>query len=127
MSTPCPACHKTLLVEDIVVKGYTGVTNLETCGKLIVRRKGHAVAKHRVVALAGIEVQGRLHCEHALTAGHTVIDKKAQWMGDLHATSLVVEAGAVISGGRFKIPEDPLAAFRYQEKEQEEAEAAGGM
>ena len=57
MSTPCPGCHKTVLVEDIVVKGYTGVNNFETCGRLIVRRRGHAVAKHRVVALAGIEVQ----------------------------------------------------------------------
>lgn len=119
MSIPCPSCNKSLLVEDIVVKKYTGVTNLETCGKLIVRRRGHAVAKHRVVALAGIEVEGKLHCEHALSAGQVILMRKAEWTGDLHATSLVVEEGAKITKGWFKVPEDPLADFRFQEEEME--------
>lgn len=115
MSTVCPGCNRKVLVEDVVVKGYTGVVNLETCGKLIVLRRGHAAAQNRIVALAGIEVKGRLHCIHAFTAGRTTIGSKAEWRGDLQALSLVVEPGAVIEGGRFKIPEDPLAEYRHLE------------
>lgn len=127
MSTPCPGCHKTVLVEDIVVKGYTGVHNIETCGRLIVRRRGHAVAKHRVVALAGIEVQGKLHCEQALCSGQVMISAKGEWRGDLKANSLVVESGATINGGWFKVPEDPIAAYRHQEKKKKEKEAEAGQ
>jgi hypothetical protein len=116
MSTSCPGCHKSVLIEDIVVKGYTGVTNLETCGRLIVNRRGHAVAKNRIVAHAGIEVKGRVQCGHALTAGRAVLSGKAEWRGDLHAVSLVVEQGAVIVGGRFRVPDDPLEPHRHQEQ-----------
>ncbi|MFH2000315.1 MAG: hypothetical protein ABIK28_11580 [Planctomycetota bacterium] len=115
-STSCPACNKSVLVEDIVVKTYVGVTNLETCGKLIVKRRGHAAALHRIVALSGIEVDGQLHCEYALTAGPTFIGKKAEWKGDLQSPSLTVEIGSVITGGYFAVPVDPLEPHRHQEE-----------
>ena len=120
MSTSCPGCHKSVLLEDIVVKGYKGVTNLETCGKLIVSRRGHAVAKNRIVAHSGIEVKGRVQCGHALTAGRVTLFGKAEWRGDLRAPSLVVEQGAVIISGWFKVPEDPLEPHRHQEEEQQQ-------
>jgi len=122
MSKPCPSCNKSLLIEDIVVKRYSGLINIETCGKLIVGKLGQAVAKNRIVALGGIEVEGRLDCKHALCAGKVKIGKKAEWKGDLYAVSLEVESGAVIQESRFKIPDDPLAEFRHQEEEQEEDE-----
>jgi hypothetical protein len=31
----------------------------------------------------------------------------------------LVELGAVINGGEFKVPEDPLEPFRYQEQMEE--------
>ncbi|MHC4946136.1 MAG: polymer-forming cytoskeletal protein [Planctomycetota bacterium] len=116
-STLCGSCNKTVLVEDIVVKRYHGVTNLETCGKLIVSRRGHAAAQNRLVALGGIEVKGKVHCPQALCAGKVVLGSKAEWEGDLAALSLVVEAGAVIKGGHFKVPVDPLEPHRHQEQE----------
>ena len=108
MSTLCSGCHKTVLVEDIVVKGYKGVNSLETCGKLIVRPRGHAAAQLRIIALAGIEVEGRLQCKSALTLGCVRIGGKAEWRGDLSAGSLLVEPGAVIKEGYFKVPDNPF-------------------
>jgi hypothetical protein len=102
-STPCPGCYKSLLVEDIVVKSYRGVINLETCGKLIVRKKGHAVAQNRIVAQEGIELDGRLRCIEALTGGEVWLSKRSEWKGDLKAGTLVVEEGAVIREGRFLV------------------------
>ncbi len=103
MSTHCPSCQKTLLVEDIVVKSYKGVINFETCGRLIVRRKGHAVAQNRIVAHEGIEVEGRLQCIEALTGGEVRLSKRSVWRGDLKAGTLVVEEGAVIREGYFLV------------------------
>ena len=103
MSTPCPRCYKTVLVEDIVVKGYKGVTSFETCGRLIVKKKGHAVAKDRIVALSGIVVEGRVDCNHAITASETWLSKKSQWRGDLQSASLVVDEGARIVEGWFRV------------------------
>lgn len=118
-STLCGSCNKNVLVEDIVVKTYYGVTNIETCGKLIVKKRGHAAALHRVVALEGIEVQGQLHCEYALTAGPTYIGKKAEWKGNLATPSLTTEPGCVITDGYFTVPIDPLEEHRHQEDQLE--------
>jgi cytoskeletal protein CcmA (bactofilin family) len=87
------------------------VVNLETCGKLIIPRGGQAVAQKRVVALAGIEMDGKLQCRQAVTARHARIGPNAEWKGDLQAASLDVRPGAVIHGGRFDIPSDPFAGL----------------
>ncbi|MBU0753867.1 MAG: polymer-forming cytoskeletal protein, partial [Planctomycetes bacterium] len=108
-----------VLVEDIVVKRYYGVHSIETCGMLIVTRRGHAAAQNRVIALGGIQVEGKLHCKHALCAGRVEIGSKAEWEGDLAALSLFVESGAIIKSGYFKVPIDPLEDHRHQELEQE--------
>lgn len=117
-STLCGGCNKTVLVEDIVVKRYYGVSNIETCGRLIVGRRGHAAAQNRIIALGGIELEGRLHCVHALSAGCVTIGPKAEWEGDLAALSLVVNEGAVIKDSQLLVPVDPLEEHRYQEEEQ---------
>lgn len=122
MSTSCPNCHRPVVVEDLVIKNYQGVTNVETCGKLTVTRRGNVVAKNRVVAFGGIEMLGRLQCGEALVAGQVVIGAKAEWKGDLHAMSILVRDGAKIGGGHFLTPDDPLAEHRYQEHEDQDDE-----
>ena len=102
MSTSCPGCHKSVLLEDIVVKGYKGVTNLETCGKLIVGRRGHAVAKNRIVAHSGIEVKGRVQCGHALTASRVTLFGKSEWRGDLGKTGSPQHPPPDRAGGGFQ-------------------------
>ena len=106
-STVCPGCNRRLIVEDIVIRNYTALVNIETCGRLIIARGGHAVAQKRVVALEGIEMDGKLQCRQAITARHARIGPHAEWKGDLQAASLDVKPGAVIHGGRFEIPSTP--------------------
>ena len=108
-STVCPGCNRRLVVEDIIVRAYTAVVNLETCGRLIIPRGGQAVAQKRVVALAGIEMDGKLQCRQAITARHARIGPNAEWKGDLQAASLDVKPGAVIHGGHFDVPSNSLA------------------
>ncbi len=110
-STVCPGCNRRLIVEDIVIRSYTAVVNIETCGRLIIRRGGHAVAQKRVVALAGIEMDGKLQCRQAITARHARIGPNAEWKGDLQAGSLDVKPGAVIHGGHFDVPSSELAGM----------------
>jgi hypothetical protein len=118
-STSCPGCHKPVLVEDIVIKSYIGLTNIETCGRLIVQRRGCAVAQNRIVAHGGIEVKGRVQCVQALTAGQTLLTKQAEWTGNLNAQSLIVEQGAVINSGHFKVPEMSFQEERPQPRRRE--------
>ena len=107
MSTSCPECNRKLLVEDITVKSYTGLSVLETCGLLVIpKRKRLSVMTH-VVAHEGIKVEGRMACEAAISRGPVIFGPKADWEGDLRAPSLTVHAGAVIRAGHFSIPEAP--------------------
>lgn len=116
-STSCPGCHKRVMIEDIVVKAYQAVISLETCGKLIVPKGGQVVAQKRIVAFKGIEVEGKLQCKEALSAGLVTIGPKAEWKGDLKAEALAVRHGAVIQGGYFTVPADPLANYSRQPSE----------
>ena len=103
-STSCPSCHKRVIIEDIVIPAYHAVINVETCGKLIVRKSGQVVAQKRVIALNGIEMEGKLQCQEAITPRHVYIGAKAEWRGDLRAGSLDVKPGAQIHRGYFVIP-----------------------
>lgn len=123
MTTSCPACFRAVLIEDVVINNYQGVMNVETCGKLIVKKNGNVIATKRVVAYGGIEVMGRLQCGHALTAGLACIKPRAEWKGDLDAPSVDIQEGAKIHGGRFRIPVDPLAEYRHQEDQTKSSKA----
>ncbi len=114
MSTSCPGCHKPVMVENITIKGYKGVNRVETTGTLHVTKRGRVVAQHEVVAFGGIEVHGQLHCKEARSAGPVILKAGCDWKGDLTAPSLIVEKGAMIQGGHFRIPVDPLADHRHQ-------------
>jgi hypothetical protein len=101
MTVSCPGCFKPVLVEDIVVKNAQGNTTLQTCGRLVVQRRGRVVAK-RIQASQGVEMLGTLEasveCE-----GKVRIGPAARWNGDCRAPALRVERGATILGGFFVI------------------------
>ena len=107
MSTFCPECNRSLVIEDLTIKQYTAVKVLETCGRLVIPKRGHAVIMGHVVAHGGIRMDGKLSCEQAISRAPVVIGPKAIWQGSLRAPSLVVHAGAVIQEGFFSIPEEP--------------------
>lgn len=101
MTTVCPKCSKPLTVEDVVIKTAHAVRRIQTCGRLIVQKKGRVIAQS-VEAAGGVQVEGIL--EAKVTSGGKVwIGPKGQWRGDCAAPSLEVEEGGRIDGGFFEI------------------------
>src|SRR5688572_13538008 len=87
MSVPCPKCNKALKVEDVNIKTYLPVNDLQTCGKITVAKNGRVVAK-LIQAGDGIECEGTL--EGAIkTTGDLTFGPKASWKGKtLHSKTL---------------------------------------
>lgn len=104
MSVPCPKCNKALKVEDVNIKTYLPVNDLQTCGRIIVAKNGRVVAKV-IQAGDGIECEGTL--EGAITTpGELTMGPKASWKGkSLHSKSLRVEDGAKLHG-YVKVPSE---------------------
>lgn len=101
INATCPACCKRLTLSDVVVKGMHASRRVETCGIVFVEKKSQLSAGD-VFGGEAVEVLGELK-GNVRTAGHVVIGRKAKWSGDCEAPLLVVEAGAVIEGGFFRI------------------------
>lgn len=106
MTVSCPSCAKSLRVDDVVVKNVQSVTRLQTCGRVIVQRKGRVIAR-LVEAHAGVEVLGAIEAD--VVSGRMVrIGPKATWKGDCRCPAVRIDAGASILGGRFEVPDDSL-------------------
>lgn len=104
MSVPCPKCNKALKVEDVNIKTYLPVNDLQTCGKITVAKNGRVVAK-LIQAGEGIECEGTL--EGAIkTNGELTLGPKASWKGkSLHSKALRIADGAMLVG-YVKVPAD---------------------
>ncbi len=97
MSLPCPKCHKALKVEDVLVKSYMPVTDLQTCGKITIAKNGRVVAK-LIRSGEGIECEGVLEGTIE-TDGDVVLGPKASWKGKvLCSRSLAIAEGAKLDG-----------------------------
>ena len=105
-STSCPGCNKPVIVEDIIVKQLKPVKRVQTCGRIVVQKKGRIISEF-VEAHEGIEVLGVLQAD-VISGGPVIIGAKARWKGDLRAPSLEIKQGARIEGGRFSVPDDPV-------------------
>lgn len=106
LSISCPKCSKALVVEDVVIKNAHSVRKIQTCGRLVVQKKGRVIAQ-LVEAHDGVEVEGILEA-NVHSGGPVRIGAKAQWKGDCHAPALAVEMGGRITSGYFVIPDDTL-------------------
>lgn len=106
MTVSCPACHKPLLVQDVIVKTLQAVKRLQTCGSLRVEKKGRIIGD-LVEAHGGIEVSGTLHAK-VVKGSRVRILKTANWKGDCHAASVLIELGATVEGGLFNVPDRDL-------------------
>jgi len=107
MTVSCPACHKKLLVEDVVIKDAQSVTKLQTCGRILIEKNGRVMAQ-LVEAHQGIEVQGVIEAK-VLSGRPVIIGAKAQWKGDCRAPAVQIELGARITRGYFEIDPNPDA------------------
>lgn len=114
LTTVCPTCSKPLMVEDVVIKTAHSVRKIQTCGRLIVQKKGRVIA-HSVEANGGVEVEGILEAK-VTSGGRVKIGAKGQWRGDCSAPSLEVEAGGRIDGGFFEIePGSQISTARLED------------
>jgi cytoskeletal protein CcmA (bactofilin family) len=98
----CPLCYKGIVLDDLAVKdagSYTG--RLVTCGSVTIHSRARTVTRS-VEAGRGVHIEGVL--EAKVCSGGTIkISPGARVKGDCEARSLVVEAGAIIEGGFFRI------------------------
>ena len=97
----CPQCFKGLVLDDLTVRDSSYNSKLMTCGKVTVEKKAKAVSRS-VEACEGVEILGTLEAK-IHSHGAVYVGPGGRMKGDCEAQSLVVEPGAVIEGGFFKI------------------------
>jgi cytoskeletal protein CcmA (bactofilin family) len=97
MSTTCPGCTRAIKVEDLVVKSYTPVNDLQTCGKIKITKRGRVAAK-RIQCGDGIDCDGVMEGS-VETDGDVRLGPKASWKGrTLQSRSLAIADGAKLLG-----------------------------
>ncbi len=94
MSVFCPHCKQRLILEDFKIKSYYAVSRFSTFGDIVVERRGHVVAP---VKAGSLTVKGKLQ-GRATVRGKVSIRKTGWFKGDLTASCLSVEGGAVLDG-----------------------------
>ncbi len=97
MSTTCSGCNKAIKIEDVVVKTYIPVIDLQTCGRIKITKRGR-VAARRIQSGDGITCDGVM--EGAVeTDGDVNLGPKASWKGTtLLSRSIKIAAGAKLIG-----------------------------
>ena len=104
----CPVCFKGLVLDDLRVREGHASGRLSTCGRVVVERKGRAVTR-AVEAAQGIEIHGTLEAR-VVSGGPVQVGTGGQLKGECHATSLVVEPGAVLDRVFVRIGPDAFQA-----------------
>ena len=97
MSTTCPGCHKAIKVEDLVVKTYVPVNDLQTCGKIRVTKRGRVAAKN-VHSGDTLWLEGSIEGS-VIADGNIKLGPKSSWKGKkLAGPKLIVQDGAALDG-----------------------------
>lgn len=97
MSTTCPGCNKAIKVEDLTVKSYMPVNDLQTCGRITITRRGRVAAK-KIQSGEGIVCDGSIEGTIE-TDGDVTIGPKASWKGGaLQSKRLLISEGATLVG-----------------------------
>ncbi len=97
MSTTCPGCNNAIKIEDMVVKTYVPVVDLQTCGRIKITKRGR-IAARRIQCGDGITCDGTI--EAAIeTDGDVSFGPKSSWKGKtLQSRSIKIAAGATLLG-----------------------------
>ena len=97
MSTTCSGCNKAIKIEDLVIKSYMPVNDVQTCGRVKVTKRGRIVAR-TIRAGDGITCEGSIE-GRIETDGDLELGAKSAWKGgELQSRSLVVKDGATLNG-----------------------------
>ena len=101
MSISCPWCSRRLTLDDLAIRDRCWTSRLQTCGRILIHRRG--LVNARVIeAMEGIEIQGTVE-GNIVSGGPVLIGAGARVKGDLAAPSIIIEPGATIEGGMFRI------------------------
>ncbi|GIW76126.1 MAG: hypothetical protein KatS3mg104_1189 [Phycisphaerae bacterium] len=95
MQITCKYCYKSLRVEDVLIKAYEARRVIDTCGMVVVEKRGHVVADR--IRCSGLIVRGKVKA-HVDSKGAVLVGPEADLIGDVTAPSLAVGAGAVLNG-----------------------------
>lgn len=106
MSASCEHCRKSLDIHDLVIKGHHWGGVLCTCGRLTIGRKARVTAKMAVSSL-GVDILGQFQ-GLVVSGGPVTIGPRAKLIGTVWAPALRIDPGAVVEGGPFVVPSDPL-------------------
>lgn len=95
ITVSCRYCGKPLKLEDIVIRDYVARRAIETCGIVVVEKKGQVVADR--ILCSNLVVRGRV--KGAVVCRETAyVGNEAEIRGDVTAHSIAVGAGAVLQG-----------------------------
>lgn len=102
MTVTCKFCHKSLRIEDISIKQYEARRTIDTCGVVVVEKKGNVVADkiHCGAMIVRGKVKAAVNCR-----GTVLVGAEAEIRGDVSATALAVGSGAILNG-YYKIGQD---------------------
>ncbi len=103
----CEHCNSRVVIEDLKISGYTAVTRLATCGKVVVTKKGRLVATVRAGELI---VKGTVSGE-VLAVTRAEVLRTGTLEGPIRARRLAVQLGGTVNGpcrvGEDAVPEVP--------------------
>lgn len=95
MTITCRFCSKPLRLEDITISRYEARRQLDTCGVIVVERKGQAITDR--ILCGGLIARGKVRGTVS-SRGPVLVGAEAELKGDVTAPSLAVAAGAVLQG-----------------------------
>jgi hypothetical protein len=95
-SVVCRHCNVSIKVGNEKITQYAATVSLETCGSVVIEKKGALVVQKRVVA-SELTVKGSLKGT-TIVYDSAHIFTGAQMVGDLTARVLIVDDGATLKG-----------------------------
>jgi hypothetical protein len=94
MSVFCRHCSRRLVVEDFQIKGFHASRSFDTCGDVIIEKRGQLAAPIRAKDLI---IKGKVKGD-VEARGRVEITRTGEVQGNVTAPSLVVESGGMITG-----------------------------
>ena len=124
-STSCPGCHKPVIVADEKLpagRRRGPLRELRTCGKVFVGKRARLIVEH-LEAHGGIECLGIIDAKKVVAGNGLYLGPKAQFKGELHAPTVVMEPGAVVQPSLFQVPSDPQGLLEQREEPEPKPES----
>jgi len=104
MSVFCKHCSRRLVVEDFQIKGFHAARSFDTCGDVIVEKRGQLAA---FVRAKNLVIRGKVKGD-VEARGRVEISRTGEVQGNVTAPALVVESGGMIDGQvRIGMPPNP--------------------